>query len=232
MDAVPVDALTSAELTGRWESRLAEMAEGREARAHFMQDVNAFIGEVVAQMAVAEPPSSELFAAAPTSDSAPLGPCPVCGTPVREGRKVFSCETGRGCAFVVFKRMSRRAISPRLVKQLLRDGQTQVVKGFKSKAGKPFAAGLRWDAEAGRVSFAFEPREPAAAAPHVPESTPGPVGMSCPRCGAGSIVRGRTGWGCNQWASGCVTVVPFEEGGRPLTDAEAVERFARLASSG
>ena len=116
VDAVPVDALTSAELTGRWESRLAEMAEGREARAHFMQDVNAFIGEVVAQMAVAEPPSSELFAAAPTSDSAPLGPCPVCGTPVREGRKVFSCETGRGCAFVVFKRMSRRAVSPRLVK--------------------------------------------------------------------------------------------------------------------
>jgi DNA topoisomerase-3 len=153
IDAVPLDELKSAELTGRWEARLAAIAEGRDGRPAFMHDVGIHVREVVAAIASAAPPPAEVSAKEPTP---PLGPCPACGTPVREGPMVYACETGRGCAFVVFKTMSQRKISTRMVRQLLKDGRSEAVKGFKSKAGKPFDAALEW--REGKVQFAFLPR--------------------------------------------------------------------------
>ncbi len=154
VDAVPLEELKSAELTGRWEARLAAVAEGREARDAFMRDVGAHVRTVVAAIAGAAPPPAEV------SDKAPgvvLGACPVCAAPVRENARVFACDTGRECTFVVFKTMSTRAISARMVRQLLKDGKSELVKGFKSKAGKPFDAAIEW--REGKVQFAFAPRE-------------------------------------------------------------------------
>jgi hypothetical protein len=81
----------------------------------------------------------------------------VCGTPVREGPSVYTCETGRACAFVVFKTMAKRKISARMVRQLLKDGRSETVKGFRSKAGNEFEAALEW--REGKVAFVFPPRE-------------------------------------------------------------------------
>jgi DNA topoisomerase-3 len=236
VDAVPLDELKSAELTGRWEARLAAIAEGRDARDAFMRDVGEHVREVVATIRVAAPPPAEVSDKAP---AAVLGACPACGTPVRETPATYSCETGRSCAFVVFKTMSTRAISARMVKQLLKDGRTDVVKGFKSKAGKPFEAALEW--RDGKVQFAFPPREeagnteprkaeprkaePRKAEPRKEDPRPAsPVGLPCPACGEGRLVRGRTAWGCGRWREGCRWTLPFEVDGRALSEAEAVAR--------
>ena len=47
IDALPVEALRSAELTGRWEARLAAIARGAETREAFMRDIDAFVRDVV-----------------------------------------------------------------------------------------------------------------------------------------------------------------------------------------
>jgi DNA topoisomerase III len=223
IDAVPLDELKSAELTGRWEARLAAIAEGRDARDAFMRDVGEHVREVVEAIRVAPPPPAEVSDQSP---GAVLGACPVCGTPVRETPATYSCETGRSCAFVVFKTMSTRAISARMVRQLLKEGRTDVVKGFKSKAGKPFEAALEW--RDGKVQFAFPPREEARpATPEVPreEARPAtPEGLPCPACKEGRLVRGRAAWGCGRWREGCRWVLPFEVDGRVLSAAEAVAR--------
>jgi len=84
-----------------------------------------------------------------------LGPCPVCGSPVVEQQKSFSCSRwSEGCRFTIWKAMSKKKLSSRTVRTLLRDGRTSVLKGFKSKAGKPFAARLK--IEEGQVTFHFE----------------------------------------------------------------------------
>lgn len=150
ISALPVEALKSAELTGRWEGRLAEIAEGRADRRAFMGDVVAYTTDIVRAIADAPPPNIALAADQPS-----LGNCPGCNQPVRERGPVFSCDSGRTCSFVVFKTMAKRAISARTVKQLLATGRSEALKGFKSKAGKPFDAGLMWDAEVGRVSMWF-----------------------------------------------------------------------------
>ncbi len=224
IDALPVEELKSAELTGRWEARLTEMAEGREERARFMADIAENVHAIVAAIASAEPPPAEAMPAVASGE--PLGACPICHTPVTEGRGAFSCATGRACTFVVFKKMSGRAISRAMVKEVLASGRSKVVKGFKSKQGKAFSAGLLLRAD-GSVGFHFPEREDAdgtrteARKPPAPAT---PVGLPCPRCGDGRLIAGRTAWGCDRWRDGCRFTLPFEVDGKRLTDAEAARR--------
>jgi len=231
VDAVPVDELKSAELTGRWEARLSAMAEGRERRDRFMSDTVTHVHAIVrAIAAVSLAPEAVTRAPAP-----PLGACPVCGKPVREGRSVYECEAGRSCPFVVFKKMAGRAISRRMVTQLLREGRSGLVKGFRSKKGKTFSAGLAIQ-EGGRVGFWFPEREQRARNPSTSRRAEGeeargpqtPVGQPCPACGRGRRVRGRAAWGCDRWREGCRFTLPYEADGRKLTDREAAARLAAL----
>ena len=37
-----------------------------------------------------------------------------------------------------------------------------------------------------------------------------PEGMPCPLCGKGTIIRGRTSFGCSEWRNGCTYRLPFE----------------------
>lgn len=50
IDALPVDALRSAELTGQWEARLAAMARGEGDRAAFMADIVGFVRKAVEEL--------------------------------------------------------------------------------------------------------------------------------------------------------------------------------------
>ncbi|MEC8423789.1 MAG: DNA topoisomerase, partial [Myxococcota bacterium] len=127
--AVPVEELKSAALTGRWEARLARIAEGVEERRAFMADVKVRTHEVVSAILAAAPPPPETI----EDDRPSVGACPVCGSPVREGRGAWSCEKGRACSFVIFKTFARRKISKRSAMQLLKDGRTPVLKNFRSK---------------------------------------------------------------------------------------------------
>jgi len=230
IDALPVEELKSPELTGRWEARLSAVADGKEARAAFMADVAAYTGTVVEAIAAAEPPPVAVVQPEP---SEVLGECPVCGKPVTEQRAVYTCVTGRACAFVVFKKMSGRTISARMVKALLRDGRTKAVKGFRSKKkGKAFSAGLLLR-EDGSVGFWFPDREGSerssgSAPPASPPTPATPVGQPCPRCGQGHLIAGRTAWGCDRWREGCRFTLPFEHEGRRLTERQAAERLAAL----
>jgi len=182
IDAVPIDELKSAELTGRWEGRLANMAEARDPRNAFMSDVQDHVATIVAAIAAAEPPKVNHEAHGKS-----LGDCPACGKPVRERGKVYGCDSGKSCPFLVFKTMTKRAISARMVRKLLKEGRSDLVKGFKSKKGNEFTAGLIWDVPNQRVGFWFPPR----------------VGDTCPKCGKGRIIQGKTQLGCDRWRDGC-----------------------------
>jgi DNA topoisomerase-3 len=215
IDTLPAGDLKSAELTGRWEKRLSDIAEGRGDARGFMTDVVAHVHGVVGDIATVEVPEAARQRTQPLGKA--IGACPACGEPVRDRGKVFACDTGRSCAFVVFKSMSKRKISARMVRELLQEGRTAPVKGFKSKKGKPFTAGLEVG-EDGKVGFWF-PDRGEERAPR------GPVGLSCPSCGSGRVLAGRAAWGCSRWREGCGWRLPFEQDGRRLSDADAVARI-------
>ncbi len=169
IDAVPAPELKSAELTGRWEERLAKMARGRDARPDFMQAVVAHVGELVDAIRGAEAPRSAAFAD-PRAGGDAVGKCPRCGGDILERKPVFACAQ---CPFVIFRTMSGRAVSRRMVGELLQSGRTRPYKGFKSKrTGKEFEAGLElredgtvglWFPSAGEAPPGGPPRPPGAA---------------------------------------------------------------------
>lgn len=112
-----------------------------------------------------------------------LGDCPGCSSPVRERGKVFTCETGRDCAFVVFAEMSGRKMKSAEVKQLLAEGQTGILEGFAPRGGGAAYAGrLRWSGTRVEVERS-DPRSQLGAA------------GSCGRCGS-EVCFVRNSWRC------------------------------------
>jgi DNA topoisomerase III len=145
--------LSSPELTARWEERLAKMEKGAESRPDFMSDICGFATKLVEEVRGME---GERLAA-PSRSHETLGACPKCGAPVIETKKAYGCSAWRktGCDFAIWKRVSGKSLSVSQAKQLLTRGRTAQLKGFKSKAGKPYAAALKLDAEH-KVRLEFE----------------------------------------------------------------------------
>ena len=89
----------------------------------------------------------------------------MCGSGVVEQAKSYGCSGWKqGCRFAVWKTIAGKAIGVRTAQSLLKRGQTPLLKGFRSKAGKPFEARLKL--EGGEVRFDFRdsdrPRRPSA----------------------------------------------------------------------
>ncbi|MFT4900783.1 MAG: DNA topoisomerase-3 [Lentimonas sp.] len=73
-----------------------------------------------------------------------LGDCPSCGGDVVVGSKAYGCSNWRnGCKFVIWKTIAHQEISAELAAQLLRNGSTELIHGFKSRAGNDFDAKLK-----------------------------------------------------------------------------------------
>jgi hypothetical protein len=134
-----------------------------------------------------------------------LGDCPACGSPVRERGKVFTCETGRDCAFVVFAEMSGRKMKAAEVKQLLAEGQTAILDGFTPRGGgDSYAARLRWSGARVDVDRADRRSDEGSAGP-------------CALCGA-EVRFARNSWRCD--GSDCALKVRGEIAGRVMDRAE------------
>jgi DNA topoisomerase-3 len=152
--------IVSPELTARWEERLAKMERGAEARPDFMSDIRAFATALVEEARnkegekVAAPAKARAQRrAGPGSNGGaalaePLGSCPKCGAPVVETKKAYGCSAWKdGCKFAIWKNVSGKRVTEVQARQLLKGGRTGQLKGFKSKAGKPYSAALVLDEE-------------------------------------------------------------------------------------
>ena len=168
--------LTSAELTGDWERRLNEMEQGRVDRPSFMRGIADFTRQTVEQIGSLEPGDLR-------PEPVELGPCPRCGaetgSAIRENRMAYGCTSWKsqdepGCGFVIWKKLAGRTISPSEARQLLEHGRTtDVLAGFRSRAGKPFRARLLLDAE-GKVTFDMPARPGGERPPANGETTAEP----------------------------------------------------------
>ncbi len=129
--------LTSPDLTGDWESRLAKIEAGTDTRKKFMDDIARFadatIQELDAKLKDVRIPRAN------------LGPCPVCGHDITENRKGFSCwsRTDPGCGFVIWKNKAGKVMPPAVARELIQTGRTaKAVTGFKGRSGRSFRAKL------------------------------------------------------------------------------------------
>ncbi len=49
--------------------------------------------------------------------------------------------------------------------------------------------------------------------------------MTCPKCGKGTLLKGKTAYGCSEYKNGCTFLFPFEVNGKKLTDTQIATRI-------
>lgn len=57
---------------------------------------------------------------------------------------------------------------------------------------------------------------------------PPPKVITCPKCGIGTILKGKTAYGCSNYKNGCELRIPFEKYGNNLTNEEILRIIASL----
>jgi DNA topoisomerase-3 len=96
-----------------------------------------------------------------------LGNCPKCGSPVHEHGSNYVCskavptheQATPSCDFKSGKIILQQPVEREQMQKLLSEGKTDLLDKFVSmRTRRAFKAFLQWDAEAGKVNFAFEPR--------------------------------------------------------------------------
>ncbi len=79
----------------------------------------------------------------PTATEA-IGDCPLCNGKIIETVKAYSCSEWRnGCKMVIWKTVAHKKITAAMAKKLLSNGETRLLKGFKSGKGTEFEAKLK-----------------------------------------------------------------------------------------
>jgi DNA topoisomerase-3 len=130
-------ALTSPDLTGRWEQRLGRIERGEEEREVFMRDIAGFAKETIE---VLDETLKDV-----RIPRANLGPCPVCGHEIIENRKGYSCWSREdpGCGFVIWKSKAGKQLPLAIARELIATGRTErPVTGFRGRSGRSFRAKL------------------------------------------------------------------------------------------
>ena len=138
--------IANVEMTGRWEAELAQTERGEKAAADFNAEIEAYTRRITADLLASE----KLFRARETTFA-----CPKCGKgSMRFYAKVVKCDN-EACALPVFRQVAGKLLSDKEITDLLTEGRTAVLRGFKSKQGKSFDAALAFD-EVFRIKFIFD----------------------------------------------------------------------------
>jgi len=155
-----IEYLTSPALTGNWEYKLRQVAEGELSRKKFMDGIVDLTRQIVEGVNAGggDDQWSEISVNSPTD-----------GRPMLENYRMYRSQdevksaNGREFpALVVYKNVASRNISVEELATLLEKGEIGPFSDFKSRFGKNFTATLKLEKnESGllRPTFVFPPRE-------------------------------------------------------------------------
>jgi DNA topoisomerase-3 len=176
-----VTELSSAELTGEWEFRLAQMEKGLLSRADFMRHIESMTRDIVERAKTYD------------SDTIPgdfgiiEAPCPKCGGLIRENYKKFQCSD---CEYSLWKIVAGRQFEAHEIETLLTTGRVGPLLGFRNKMGRAFNAEIRLN-EDKLPEFDFgQPRDGEGA--EAPDFSAQQSLGNCPKCGSGVYEHGTT----------------------------------------
>ncbi|MFD2513539.1 DNA topoisomerase 3 [Pontibacter locisalis] len=220
--------LKSAEMTGQWERKLRQIEGGEFKAESFLQELQEFVIGLVQEVkydkaTVTIEPQQEEKKPATSKKKTPkatppkeqdvtkgLGSCPACKEGhILKGSKAFGCiRFKEGCRFLIPIEHQGKELTEKQVQALLSKGKTPTIKGFKDEQGESFDAVLKVDANQQLVWKKID---------KVPEADPFAL---CPRCNQGKLLKGKAAYGCSRFREGCQLIVPFEKGGKQLTEKQ------------
>lgn len=164
IEAIGSEILASPEMTAKWEQRLKDISKGEASPRQFMDQTSKMVKHLIE--ATAEHSQNWEFKEEDRDGFTPgkskqkrtvsIGKCKLCDGKVMDKGNFYGCSnySKHKCPFTISKKIMGKAITQKLMKQLLNDGVTELMDGFKSKE-KVFAAKLLWDHTEQRVKFMF-----------------------------------------------------------------------------
>lgn len=130
--------IANVEMTGQWEAALAKIERGELPAEAFMRDIEDYTRKITTELLACD----KIFG---HKDSGCC--CPKCGNGnMQFYGKVVRCDNAE-CALPVFRQIAGKTLSDAEMTELLKNGQTKLLNGFRSKQGKPFSAIVAFDGD-------------------------------------------------------------------------------------
>ncbi len=222
IDTIQNELLKSAELTGRWEKRLKEIEQGNFNAGTFIKNMKKMVDNLVyevrsetkrANISYTESTKNKKVSTTskPIKKSKGITQevCPKCkkGT-ILKGKTAYGCsEYKNGCNLKLPFTYLDKKISENQFIRLLQKGCTVNLKGFK-KEHQTIEGLIRFD-----DSFNLILEEKKS---QIPDE------IKCPKCKKGTILKGKTAYGCSEFKKTCDFVFTFDNirkkaAGEPLS---------------
>jgi DNA topoisomerase-3 len=211
IETIQNELLKSAELTGSWEKQLKEIEKGTFTAAAFIKNMKQMVDNLVSEVRMetraaaisqSENASKKVFTPEKKKITG-IGAekCPKCqkGT-LLKGKSAYGCSAYKtGCNFKLPFIFAGKKISENQYVRLLQKGSTVNLKDFKTENG--VAEGLLRFTE--NFQLKLETKKTIA--------KPTSDTLDCPRCNKGTVLKGKTAYGCSSYKNGCDFKVSFEE---------------------
>ncbi|MCL7763847.1 DNA topoisomerase 3 [Polaribacter sp. Z014] len=226
------ELLKSAELTGRWEKRLKEIERGEFNAGTFINNMKKMVDELVyevrsntskkrissnSSVVVSEKKQSASSKTKSSKKQVAGKTCPKCKKGhILKGSSAFGCsEYKNNCDLKIPFEIYGKKVSENQLIRLIDKGCTTNLKGFKTNNGSVEGL-IRFDDD---FSLKLEPKQKVANSSSVEKSSDKII---CPKCKKGTILKGKTAYGCSNYKNGCDFVFTFENikkiaNGKPLT---------------
>ncbi len=201
------ELLKSAELTGQWEKQLKEIEDGEFGARQFIFNMKKMVHELVYEVRMeqshtklsATPEPKAQTSVVPAKKKNGKGgligiKCPKCDNgKILKGNTSFGCsQWTEGCNFRVPFSYLDKKLSENQIKRLIEKKATTKLKGFVLDGIK--TVGIL------KLNSAFEIEFESAK--QVATKTENKM-PPCPKCKSGSIIKGKTAYGCSRWKEGC-----------------------------
>ncbi|WP_411767521.1 DNA topoisomerase 3 [Winogradskyella sp. A3E31] len=195
IDTIKNELLKSAELTGTWEKQLKDIEKGDYSAAAFIKSMKRMVDALVYEVrtekveqrisAVNNKPAKTKKSKT-KKESIVGATCPKCekGTLVK-GKTAYGCTNYNStCDFLLPFKFKNKSISDTQLKRLMQKGSTVSLKGFKLD-GKSTEGKVTFDTD---FKLQLETKTPT---------------NQCPKCKKGTIIKGKTAYGCSNYNTGC-----------------------------
>ena len=139
--------IADVEMTGQWETALAKIESGEMNPDTFRKGIEVYAAQITEEL---------LQVQVSVADGGHI-PCPKC----RSGRILFYPKVAKcsnvDCGLTVFRGKGEKQLTDSQITDLVTKGKTSLIKGFRSREGKPFDAYLTFDKDF-RTVYGFPPR--------------------------------------------------------------------------
>ncbi|HDZ04930.1 hypothetical protein LCGC14_0299340 [marine sediment metagenome] len=225
IDTIQNEMLKSAELTGKWEKQLKDIEKGTFSAGSFIKQMKQMVDHLVYEVRSEtkkanisavnnKPATTPKKKTTKKSEGLTSENCPKCkeGT-IRKGKTAYGCsEFNKTCDFVMPFKFESKTISEKQFIRLFQKGSTVNLKGFKINDASVEGL-IRFDEN---FKLKLEPKKSKAQVKSTSEDN------TCPKCNKGTILKGKTAYGCSEYKAGCDFRFSFDEirvkaKGQPLT---------------